>query len=1563
MSQHIFPSLTVAMLTLISLFVVDQQMHAQTTCTMECPDDIVFNIPQDGCEPVIDYDLDFDEDCETSGISGFDFAFSPSEWELIIGEGNGSVDTSQAPGSIELTGSDAGTSSEISTRYCIEIPFDEEVSFEWDYESTDSSSEYDPFGYSINGNFTQLTDDDGDLTQSGNVSINVSEGDEFCFEIVSVNDAGGEAEVEISNFRFNAPVLTEGLESGSTFPIGTTEVSYSFDPGDGSGSQQCSFDVTVTIPTPPNEDISCKQHVQVSVGSNCTAVITPDEMLAGNIPCADQLHIVEVEDRGTDVVDQDDLDQTLKVTVTRLDEDGNPSGNKCWGYVTVEDKQKPTILCSVDTISCLEAINFVLPEAFDNCGPVDSIVLLGQMEVDTCDDLLIRIIERTYVAVDASGNVSDPCTQSLHVQRVDIEDIESPDNFTVEEGSALSCSEDFPKTNQGHPTPDRTGYPKLDTLEIKGQLNNICGINSTYSDEILTSSGCKTVIVRRWNIAEWRCNGTTVVRTEYQNIEVVDKEGPVMECPSDITVTTSPNSNCQAGVFIPVPQADDDCNDVKRIDITYPGGFQNDWQGGNLYFNAGTHTVEFTAYDDCYNSTTCSMTVQVMDHTPPTPICKENTVVSLTSDGTARVFAESFDNGSYDECGEVTFDVRRMNEGCDMLTPQFKPYVDFYCCDLNYNPIQIILRVTDESGNENECMVFVEVQDKLPASITCPPHITVSCQYPFDEDDLSVFGNVVVVNDLSDLQNPLTDPRNPIIIDDSDNTEYTPQPYNWGQDGFAYDNCAVTISEDHVTDIEMCGTGTITRTFFAQGPDGTMAAQCDQVITIHNFTPFDFSSIDWPVDVTLENTCMGVETHPDYTGYPEFEQGPCDKVHYNYEDQVFYTTSPNDPVCYKIVRTWTVIDWCQFENGHYQTWPWSQTIKIINTVSPEITGDCDEITVNSFDPNCQSAYIELVQSATDDCTPESELIWKYDIDLNNNGLFDYSSTYNPLADNPNDPTDASGNYPVGNHRIVWSVSDGCGNTTTCQQLFNVVNTTKPKVICKSLSIEMMPMDTNGDGEYDFAMLELNANAIDAGSYHTCGYDVTFAYSPDPADSLRLFDCDDFGTQTVALYAIAENGAYDLCLVEIDVQDNMQGCNASGGTSGGGSSGLISGMVTMEDGRGVNEVKVSLDGSQLDPSMTGANGNYHFPTMPLGGAYEVVPERDVDPREGVTTFDIALIQRHILGIQHFTSPYQWIAADIDRNGTVDVRDIAQLRRVVLGTYDEFPNNTSWRFVDADFNFTGFNPLGEDFNETYMIPDFDQSMIGLDFIAVKIGDINGSADPSGVDGADERSLSDPLSFELENESFDANQRVTVEFKARDFAGVDAFQFTLLFDIETLELMDVESGSLKMDVSNIGQQALSDGVVTFSWNDLTPVTLSDNEVLFTLVFEAHKGASVADVMNLSSMVTQSRAYVNGTAKNLDLHWMGDDMSASSFELYQNRPNPFRDETVIGFRMAQDAPATITIFDVTGKMVKNIEGDFHKGYNEIRIDDLSGWTNQVYYYRLDTEGYSATKKMILVR
>ena len=75
----------------------------------------------------------------------------------------------------------------------------------------------------------------------------------------------------------------------------------------------------------------------------------------------------------------------------------------------------------------------------------------------------------------------------------------------------------------------------------------------------------------------------------------------------------------------------------------------------------GTHPIIFVAEDDCGNISTDTVSITVNDGVSPTVICEQNLVVSLTQDGTAWAFANTFDDGSHDNCAIDSMRVRRMD--------------------------------------------------------------------------------------------------------------------------------------------------------------------------------------------------------------------------------------------------------------------------------------------------------------------------------------------------------------------------------------------------------------------------------------------------------------------------------------------------------------------------------------------------------------------------------------------------------------------------------------------------------------------------------------------------------------------------------------------------------------------------------------------------------------------------------------------------------------------------------------------------------------------------------------
>lgn len=87
------------------------------------------------------------------------------------------------------------------------------------------------------------------------------------------------------------------------------------------------------------------------------------------------------------------------------------------------------------------------------------------------------------------------------------------------------------------------------------------------------------------------------------------------------------------------------------------------------------------------------------------------------------------------------------------------------------------------------------------------------------------------------------------------------------------------------------------------------------------------------------------------------------------------------------------------------------------------------------------------------------------------------------------------------------------------------------------------------------------------------------------------------------------------------------------------------------------------------------------------------------------------------------------------------------------------------------------------------------------------------------------------------------------------------------------------------------------------------------------------------------------------------------NNYHLYQNYPNPFNAATSINFSIPKVSIVNISIYDITGKIVRNlVNEEFNAGTHSILFfaGDLS---SGIYFYRIITEGYSNTKKLILIK
>lgn len=85
--------------------------------------------------------------------------------------------------------------------------------------------------------------------------------------------------------------------------------------------------------------------------------------------------------------------------------------------------------------------------------------------------------------------------------------------------------------------------------------------------------------------------------------------------------------------------------------------------------------------------------------------------------------------------------------------------------------------------------------------------------------------------------------------------------------------------------------------------------------------------------------------------------------------------------------------------------------------------------------------------------------------------------------------------------------------------------------------------------------------------------------------------------------------------------------------------------------------------------------------------------------------------------------------------------------------------------------------------------------------------------------------------------------------------------------------------------------------------------------------------------------------------------------FNLEQNYPNPFNPSTKISYSLPKTGLTTLSIYDVSGKMIKQLVNSVQNTGSYTSEFDAAGYSSGVYFYVLRSGEYSITKKMILLK
>jgi hypothetical protein len=554
--------------------------------------------------------------------------------------------------------------------------------------------------------------------------------------------------------------------------------------------------------------------------------------------------------------------------------------------------------------------------------------------------------------------------------------------------------------------------------------------------------------------------------------------------------------------------------------------------------------------------------------------------------------------------------------------------------------------------------------------------------------------------------------------------------------------------------------------------------------------------------------------------------------------------------------------------------------------------------------------------------------------------------------------------PLGIHKIRWTITDNLSNQTICEYFFIVRDCKKPTVVCiNGLSVNIMPTGMISLWASDFLQYtEDNAtptNQLQLGLRKKgTGTGFPMDGSGNPIFNV-VYNCSEIGTQIVELWSKDKAGNAEYCETYLLVQDNLLNCDTN-------STNITVCAKTWNDQSPIAGVYfgASQNGNTVPPfaytGVTGPNGCGTLPNIPLNAVNSIVPFLDTDPLNGVDVYDLIKISKHILGISSLPT-YGLIAADINKSGSISTFDIVETRRLLLGVYAKFPNNNSWRFVDADYTFPNpQNPFQGTLPETIAIVNLQpDSTYASKFIGIKIGDVDGSAVP-GLKGPETDDRAPAQAIGLQDRYLKAGEIVEVPLFFSKSAQWLGFQFGLEVQNERLQLLNVQGGQA-LDL-NQEHFSLSSNSVHCVWSNVQPIEIQGNTAFATLQVQATEEGWLHDVLNLSSSEQfKSIGYLQDESKNrLQLIFAPFNQVVGQTLIGQLRPNPTTGNALIPIELDQKSSLQLEVYGLDGKLQWSQKLDREKGVHSLEIPAIALPQSGIYTWRLLVNGQLYQGKIV---
>ena len=378
---------------------------------------------------------------------------------------------------------------------------------------------------------------------------------------------------------------------------------------------------------------------------------------------------------------------------------------------------------------------------------------------------------------------------------------------------------------------------------------------------------------------------------------------------------------------------------------------------------------------------------------------------------------------------------------------------------------------------------------------------------------------------------------------------------------------------------------------------------------------------------------------------------------------------------------------------------------------------------------------------------------------------------------------------------------------------------------------------------------------------------------------------------------------------------------------------IGGSVVHHDGSGFSDLIVQLhnqdSGKLVSEHVSSEYGEYAFEDIQKNQNYRVSTHYDEDHLNGVSTADIIKIQRHILGLEQLSSPYLMIAADVDNSGSISALDLIQLKKLILGIYDEFPQNDSWVFHDASEELSLVNPWS--YRNHILVNDLDDPQNDQRLNAIKIGDVNLDNSLIKTQGSITSRSRNTALIEVQDIKLVSGEMTETELVIRSDELITGIQMDI--DLSELHVRDlyIDHHSVPGTIE-FHEQANVLSVIYY--NPDSDDLLKEIPITIQIISNRDQYLNKAIKINNERIEAQAFTRLGSDINSGLVKFAFDSQSTDHSAVVRIQPNPFTDLLTIHYESETVYSMVLNVYSLHGERIRSYDMTINEGSNSIEIN-----------------------------